>query len=179
MAYFINNYNQKIAYNYIKGRAPGIIFIHGLNSDMQGKKALSIQKYAKKKGLSFLRFDCRGHRKSYGKFHDFTISDWNKDLIDMIDNISKGPQILVGSSMGGWLMLLASKSRRSKIAGLIGLAPAPDFTKYLFYELPKRHQKEINTKGISKVKKWNYNYVFTKQFFKEGNKKLILKKNLF
>ena len=80
MAYFINNYNQKIAYNYIKGRAPGIIFIHGLNSDMQGKKALSIQKYARKKGLSFLRFDCRGHGKSYGRFHEFSVEDWKNDL---------------------------------------------------------------------------------------------------
>ena len=73
MAYYINNLNQKIAYKYIKGKSPGIIFIHGMNSDMQGVKALSIQKYAKKKGLSFLRFDCRGHGKSDGKYENFTM----------------------------------------------------------------------------------------------------------
>ena len=178
MPYFINKLNQKIAYNYVKGKSPGIIFIHGLNSDMQGEKALSIQKYAKKRGLSFLRFDCRGHGKSYGRFSNFTVNDWKEDLLDMIDNIATGPQILIGSSMGGWLMLLASKSRKSKIVGLIGLATAADFTIYLFKELPKKNQNEIKTKGISKLKKWNFNYIFTKKFFIEGNKNLVLKNKI-
>ena len=177
MAYFINNYNQKIAYKYVIGNSPGIIFIHGLNSDMQGEKAISIQKYAKIKGLSFLRFDCRGHGKSYGMFENFTILDWRKDLLDMIDHITNGPQILIGSSMGGFLMMLATKKRKSRISGLIGLAPAADFTTYLFKELPKRVQKEINKKGKSKVRKWNYNYTFTKKFFQDGNKNLVLKNN--
>ena len=176
MSFFNNNLKQKIAYKYLKGKSPGIIFIHGLNSNMQGDKALSIEKYAKKKGLSFLRFDCRGHGKSFGKFEDFTILDWKKDLIDMIDKITKGPQILIGSSMGGWLMMLAAKSRKSRIFGLIGLAPAPDFTKYLFNDLPKKIQMEINQKGISKFKKWNAKYIFTKKFFYEGNSALVLNK---
>jgi len=177
MAYYINNFNQKIAYKYTKGKLPGIIFVHGLNSDMQGKKALSIERYAKKNKLSFLRFDCRGHGNSYGKIENFTISDWKKDLLDVLDNITTGPQIIIGSSMGGWLMMLAAKLRKSRIAGLIGLAPAADFTTYLFNELPMRVQKEINKKGISKFKKGNYNYVFTKKFFQEGSKNLVLKNN--
>ena len=86
MPFFINNLNQKIAYRYIKGKSPGIIFIHGMNSDMSGQKAISIQKYAKRNKIAFLRFDCRGHGKSYGKFEDFTLSDWKKDLIEVIDN---------------------------------------------------------------------------------------------
>ena len=135
MAYYINNFNQKIAYKYTKGKSPGIIFVHGLNSDMQGIKALSIEKYAKKNKLSFLRFDCRGHGNSYGKFENFTISDWKKDLLDVLDNITIGQQIIIGSSMGGWLMMLAAKSRKSKIAGLIGLAPAADATIYLMLSL--------------------------------------------
>ena len=174
MSYFINNLNQKIAYKFFKGKSPGIIFIHGLNSDMKGTKAISIEKFAKKRGLSYLRFDCRGHGKSHGKFEEFTISDWKRDLIDVLDNITKGPQILIGSSMGGWLMMLVAKTRKSRVAGLIGLAPAPDFTKYLFAELPKRIQNEINKNGISKVKKWKYNYIFTKKFFKEGKKNFVL-----
>ena len=174
MSYFVNNLNQKIAYKFFKGKSPGIIFIHGLNSDMGGAKAISIEKFAKKRGLSYLRFDCRGHGKSHGKYEEFTISDWKKDLIDVLDNITKGPQILIGSSMGGWLMMLAAKTRRSRVASLIGLAPAPDFTKYLFAELPKRVQNEINKNGISKVRKWKYNYIFTKKFFLEGKKNFIL-----
>ena len=174
MSYFVNNLNQKIAYNFFKGKSPGIVFIHGLNSDMKGIKAISIEKFAKKRGLSYLRFDCRGHGKSHGKFEEFTISDWKRDLIDVLDNITKGPQILIGSSMGGWLMMLVATTRKSRVAGLIGLAPAPDFTKYLFAELPKRIKHEINKNGISKVKKWKYNYIFTKKFFKEGKKNFVL-----
>ena len=80
MSYLINKKKQRLAYKSIKGNSPGIIFIHGLNSDMNGLKALSIEKYAKKSKLSFIRFDCRGHGKSDGKFEDFTISDWKEDL---------------------------------------------------------------------------------------------------
>ena len=176
MSYFFNNFNQEIAYKFLKGKSPGIVFIHGLNSDMQGVKAISIEKYAKKKGLSYLRFDCRGHGKSHGKFEEYSISDWKKDLIDILDNITSGPQILIGSSMGGWLMMLVARERKSRVAGLIGLAPAPDFTKYLFAELPKKIQNEINKNGISKVRKWKYNYTFTKKFFQEGKKNFILNK---
>ena len=152
MAYYINNLNQKIAYKYIKGKSPGIIFIHGLNSDMQGEKALSIQRYAKRKGFSFLRFDCRGHGKSYGKFHDFTMSDWKKDLLDMLDHVASGPQILLGSSMGGWLMMLAARARKSRIRGLIGLAPAADFTDYLFAGLSKKSQITLSHPFVRIIK---------------------------
>ena len=135
MPYFINKLKQRIAYKTVKGRGVGIIFIHGLNSDMNGKKALILEKYAKKHSLSFIRFDCRGHGKSYGNFEDFTISDWKQDLIDIIDNLTSGPQILVGSSMGGWLMLLAARTRKSRIKGMIGLAAAPDCDNDLYKSL--------------------------------------------
>ena len=114
MSYFINKQNQYIAYKKIEGRKPGIVFIHGYNSDMEGEKALHIEKFAKKKKLSFLRFDCRGHGKSQGKIDDYLITDWKNDLIDMINNKTKGKQILIGSSMGGWLMMLAAKSKKLK-----------------------------------------------------------------
>ena len=175
MAFFKNKLNQKIAYKYFNGKSPGIIFIHGLTSDMEGKKALSIEKYARKKRLSFLRFDCRGHGKSYGNFHNFTIVDWKNDLLDMIDYITKGPQILIGSSLGGWLMMLATKSRKSKIVGLIGLAPAADATMWMLNEFPKKVRNEIQKKGMSKFNKWNI--ILTKKFFQEGNRNLVLKKN--
>ena len=110
MPYFINKKKERIRYKSIKGRGPGIIFIHGLNSDMSGQKALSIEKFARKNKMKFIRFECRGHGKSDGKFEDFTISDWKNDLTNLIDNITKGPQIIIGSSMGGWLMMLAAKN---------------------------------------------------------------------
>ena len=176
MAYYINNLNQKIAYKYTKGKSPGIIFIHGLNSDMQGLKALTIEKYAMKNHLSFLRFDCRGHGKSSGKFENFTISDWKKDLIDLLDNITKGPQIMVGSSMGGWLMILVAKARRKKICGLLGLAAATDFGRNMYNNLPQKSKKEIQNKGSTKIKSYNFSYTLTKKFFSEANKNNILNK---
>ena len=106
---------EYISYSMIKGSSPNIIFLHGLMSDMNGTKALAIENFAKKNKQGYIRFDCRGHGKSFGKFEDFTISDWKEDVINILDNLTKGPQILVGSSMGGWLMILAAKSRPKKI----------------------------------------------------------------
>ncbi len=178
MSYFINKKNQKIAYKRIKGKSPGIVFIHGLNSDMEGKKAIFIEKYAKKNKLSFIRFDCRGHGKSSGNFEDFTISDWKKDLFDIIDNLTKGPQILMGSSMGGWLMLLAAKSKKRKISGLIGLASAADFGKDLFSSLSLKNKQDIKTKGITKYTYKGFAYYLTKEFFIHCTKNKILNKKI-
>ena len=178
MSYFINKKNQKIAYKRIKGKSPGIVFIHGLNSDMEGKKAIFIEKYAKKNKLSFIRFDCRGHGKSSGNFEDFTISDWKKDLFDIIDNLTKGPQILVGSSMGGWLMLLAAKSKKRKISALIGLAAATDFGKDLFNSLSIKNKQDIKTKGITKYTYKGFAYYLTKEFFIHCTKNKILNKKI-
>ena len=178
MSYFINKKNQKIAYKKIKGKSPGIIFIHGLNSDMEGKKAIFIEKYAKKNQLSFIRFDCRGHGKSSGNFEDFTISDWKKDLFDIIDNLTKGPQILIGSSMGGWLMLLAAKSKKTKISALIGLASAADFGKDLFNSLSIKNRQDIKTKGITKYTYKGFAYYLTKEFFIHCTKNKILNKKI-
>ncbi len=178
MSYFINKKNQKIAYKRIKGKSPGIVFIHGLNSNMEGKKAIFIEKYAKKNKLSFIRFDCRGHGKSSGNFEDFTISDWKKDLFDIIDNLTRGPQILVGSSMGGWLMLLAAKSKKRKISALIGLAAAADFGKDLFNSLNIKNKQDIRTKGITKYTYKGFAYNLTKEFFIHCTKNKILNKKI-
>ena len=178
MSYFINKKNQKIAYKRIKGKSPGIVFIHGLNSDMEGKKAIFVEKYAKKNKLSFIRFDCRGHGKSSGNFEDFTISDWKKDLFDIIDNLTKGPQILIGSSMGGWLMLLAAKSKKTKISGLIGLASAADFGKDLYNSLNVKNKQDIKIKGITKYTYKGFAYCLTKKFFIHCTKNKILNKKI-
>ena len=178
MSYFINKKNQKIAYKRIKGKSPGIVFIHGLNSNMEGKKAVFIEKYAKRNNLSFIRFDCRGHGKSSGNFEDFTISDWKKDLFDIIDNLTRGPQILIGSSMGGWLMLLAAKSKKRKISALIGLAAAADFGKDLFNSLSIKNKQDIKTKGITKYTYKGFAYYLTKEFFIHCAKNKILNKKI-
>ena len=176
MSFYKNKQNHKIAYKSFKGRGLGIIFIHGLNSDMNGIKALTIEKYARKNNLNFIRFDCRGHGKSHGKFEEFTISDWRKDLLDIIDHVAKGPQILIGSSMGGWLMMLAAKARPKRIKGMIGLAAAPDFGTDIYNSLNKKNKREITSKGITKYSSYGFSYYLTKKFFIEAEKNRVLQK---
>jgi len=178
MSYYINKFNQKIAYKYIKGKSPGLVFVHGLNSDMRGLKAISIEKYAIKNKLAFLRFDCRGHGKSFGNFEDFSIKDWKNDLIELIDNLTRGPQIIIGSSMGGWLMMLVAKARPKKIAGLLGLAAAPDFGDELYFSLSKKSKLEIKKKGYTKhLLDYGFSYILTNKFFIELKKNKILNKS--
>ena len=143
---------------------------------MSGHKALSIERFARKNKLGFIRFECRGHGKSDGKFEDFTISDWKKDLINIIDNIAKGPQILVGSSMGGWLMFLAAKARSSRIVGLVGLAAAPDYIDGFYKKLPLKKKQEINRKGIIKYSSNGFSYFIKKKYIVDGKKNKILNK---
>ena len=176
MRYFINKKKERIRYKYTKGKSPGIIFIHGLNSNMSGEKALSLERFARKNKLRFIRFECRGHGKSDGKFEHFTISDWKKDLIDIIDNIAKGPQILVGSSMGGWLMFLAAKARQSRIVGLVGLAAAPDYIEDFYKKLPLKKKKEMKKNGIIEYSSYGFSYLIKKKYIIDGRKNNILNK---
>ena len=176
MPFYKNKQNHKIAYKSLKGKGLGIIFIHGLNSDMSGNKALTVERYARKNKLNFIRFDCRGHGKSEGKFEEFTMSDWRRDLLEIIDNLARGPQILIGSSMGGWLMMLAAKARPKRIKGMIGLAAAPDFGKDLYNSLNKKNKREIYSKGITKYSSYGFSYYLTKKFFIEAEKNRVLQK---
>ena len=120
-----------LAHHYSPGRGPTLIFLPGYASDMQGTKALALEAWARGQGRAFLRFDYRGCGESPGAFEDFTLADWRDDVLAMIDLV-QGPVVLVGSSMGGWLMLLAAKARPERIAGLVGVAAAPDFTDWGF-----------------------------------------------
>ena len=176
MPYFINKLKQRIAYKTVKGRGIGIIFIHGLNSDMNGEKALTVEKYARKHKLNFVRFDFRGHGDSDGKFEDFTISDWKKDLVNVIDNLTRGPQILIGSSLGGWLMMLAARVRPSRVKGMIGLAAAPDFGDNLYNNLTIKNKREIKNKGIIKYSSFGFSYFIRKNFFINARKNKVLNK---
>ena len=176
MPYFINKKKERIRYKSINGKGTGIIFIHGLNSDMNGQKAQSIERFARKNKFKFICFECRGHGKSDGKFENFTISDWKADLIDIIDNIAKGPQILVGSSMGGWLMFLAARARPSRIAGLVGLAAAPDYIDVFYKKLPLKKKQEMNKKGIIKYSSYGFSYLIKKKYIVDGRKNIIFNK---
>ena len=130
----------------------------------------------KKSGQSFVRFDYFGHGQSDGDFKDGTIGRWAEDVLAVIDELTSGPQILIGSSMGGWLMLLAALSRKDRVAGLIGIAAAPDFTKRLQWpKLTPEQQKLCMEQGFVQVPS-NYedDYIFTRALFEDGDQNLLL-----
>ena len=121
-----------LAYHLTEGRGPTIVFLPGYASDMTGAKAMALESWAKREGRAFLRFDYGGCGASEGAFADQTLADWRDDAVAMLDGPAAGPVILVGSSMGGWLMLLVAKARPQQVVGLVGVAAAPDFTDWGF-----------------------------------------------
>ena len=127
-------HRPKLAYHWTDGAGPAIVFLPGYASDMQGSKALALEAWAKANGRAFLRFDYGGCGTSDGAFADQALADWRDDVVAMLDDVVKGPAVLVGSSMGGWLMLLAALARPDQVTALVGIAPAPDFTDWGFSE---------------------------------------------
>ena len=127
---------HEIAYDQLaptRDGVPGVIFLHGLASDRNGNKAQALLAHCAARGYGFLRFDMYGHGQSTGRFEDAGPSRWRDDALLVLDRLTKGPQVLVGSSMGGWVMLLAALARPSRMAALVGIAPAPDFTEDLMW----------------------------------------------
>lgn len=129
----------KLAYRHTPGRGPTVVFLCGYASDMNGTKALALEEWAKRRGQAYLRFDYAGCGESEGAFEDQTLADWRDDALRIIDAVVDGPVVLVGSSMGGWVMLLVAKARPEQVRGLVGIAAAPDFTDWGFTQEQKLH----------------------------------------
>ncbi len=110
---------------------PGLVFLGGFMSDMSGGKALALEDFARRRGQAFLRFDYHGHGASSGRFEEGTIGSWLADAETALEQLTRGPQILIGSSMGGWIMLLLALRQPGRVAGLVGISAAPDFTESL------------------------------------------------
>ncbi|MGR3514117.1 MAG: alpha/beta hydrolase [Paracoccaceae bacterium] len=119
---------RRLSYDQTPGRAPGVVFLGGFNSSKDGTKALHLERWAKSKGQAFLRFDYSGHGASSGAFEDGTIGQWLEDAEAIIAGLTKSPQIIVGSSMGGWIACLLLRRQPKRFAGLVTIAAAPDFT---------------------------------------------------
>lgn len=120
-----------VAYVRHPGRSPEVLFLGGFASDMTGTKALRLEAHCRARGQAFTRFDYHGHGQSSGRFRDGTIGAWADDAVAVLDRVVEGPVVLVGSSMGGWIMLLVALARPERVKGLIGIAAAPDFTERL------------------------------------------------
>ena len=116
------------------GAGPGVMFLGGYCSDMTGTKAGYLAAQCAETGQGFLRFDYRGHGQSEGRFRDGCIGDWFDDALAIFDRCTAGPQLLIGSSMGGWLALKLALARPDRVVGLIGIAAAPDFTEDLVWD---------------------------------------------
>lgn len=167
-----------IAFRKLSGRSPGVIFLPGFGSDMEGAKARHLADWAKDRSQAFVRFDYFGHGASSGNFDQGTIGHWGNDALAILDAVADpGPQILVGSSMGGWLMLRVAQSRPERIAGLIGLAAAPDFTEDLIWDQlgPAERQKLIEEGLIEQPSDYGQPYRITRQLIEEGREHLLLR----
>jgi pimeloyl-ACP methyl ester carboxylesterase len=129
---------RMLAYRHRPGRGPALVFLPGYASDMEGSKATTLDAWAAAAGRAMLRFDYGGCGASEGRFEEETLATWRDDVLAMLDEVVQGPAVLVGSSMGGWLMLLAALARPERVKALIGIAAAPDFTAWGFDEAQKR-----------------------------------------
>jgi len=140
-----------LAYDRLTATASGkagVVFLHGLMSDRSGTKAQVLWDHCRTKGYGYVRFDMTGHGGSEGRFEDGTISRWTADAVAVLDELTAGPQILIGSSMGGWVMLKTALARPNRVAGLIGIAAAPDFTERMWAAMSKDQRATLQSAGV-------------------------------
>lgn len=157
---------------------PGVVFVHGLRSDMDGGKAERLHAFCQERGQAFVRFDCRGHGRSSGVFEETVLSDWRDDALLVLDRLTEGPQIVVGSSMGGWLMLLAAVARPDRVAGAVGIAAAPDFTRRFRAELSAEDRAALARDGrIERPTSYDdAPYVFTRALLDDGDANSVMER---
>lgn len=168
-----------IAYRKLQGKKASIVFFGGFASNMNGTKANAIYKFCQENDIALILFDYFGHGQSSGNFTDYTISDWQKNCVKVINELTNGKQIVIGSSMGGWLMLLTALQLPKKIASLIGISSAPDFTEDL--NLSDQQKEELNAKGVIDLASehdQNCTYKITKNLIEDGKKNLLLNKEI-
>jgi len=177
MKTFLRHDGETIAYLQRSGKTPGVIWLGGFHSDMQGTKAAALDEWAAKNGRAFLRFDYFGHGQSSGDFRHGTITRWRDDALAVLDELTHGPQVLVGSSMGAWIALLVALMRPDRIAALLLIAPAPDFTERLMWA---RMTVEIRTQ-IQEQGEWlrpsiydDGAYPVTLRLIEDGREHLLL-----
>jgi pimeloyl-ACP methyl ester carboxylesterase len=175
---------RRIAVRASAGVAPGLFWLGGFKSDMQGTKALALDEWAAAKGRACVRFDYSGHGESGGAFIDGTIGRWLEESVAVFEQFCRGPQVVIGSSMGGWMALLLARAianraaARASLAGLVLIAPAPDFTEQLMWNgFSPDIREEITTKGVW-MRPSQYGdgtpYPITRALIEEGRNHLLL-----
>jgi len=141
---------EQIAWRRVDGRGPTLVWLGGFRSDMAGTKAQALADWAQAEGRAYLRFDYLGHGESSGDFQaKGTITRWREDALAVLDELTEGPLVLVGSSMGGWIACLAAMARPRRVAAMVLIAPAPDFTETLLApEIPPEGRAELAANGV-------------------------------
>ena len=168
---------RRLAYHRTEGRGPWIVFLGGLKSDMQGTKAVFLEDWARRQGRAFLRFDYSGHGDSSGDFAEGCIGDWAEDTAAAVAALTEGPVLPVGSSMGGWQALLLARAQPERLAGLVTIAAAPDFTEDGYWagftEAQKRQMAE--TGQVELPSDYMEPYVVTRRMIDDGRRQLVLR----
>ena len=171
---------RRLAYHRSEGAGPTLVFLGGLKSDMEGTKAVHLEAWARARGQAFLRFDYSGHGESSGAFTDGCIGDWHEDTLAAISALTEGPLIVVGSSMGGWQALLLARAMPDRIAGLVTIAAAPDFTEDGYWAGFSDEQKSaLETVGhVELPSDYMEPYIITKRMIEDGRQRLVLREPL-
>ncbi len=169
---------RRIAFNHLPGKAPGVVFLGGFRSDMEGTKALALEAWARADGRAFLRFDYSGHGQSSGDFLNGCIGEWCADARAAILSLTEGAQILVGSSMGGWIALLLARDNPERVAGLVTIAAAPDFTEdSMWAGFSEDQRADLAGRGQVALPS-DYSdepYIITRLLIEDGRQNLILR----
>jgi len=167
-----------IAYRRRPGRSPGVVFLGGFMSDMTGTKAEALDRFCAARGQAFLRFDYFGHGASSGAFKDATVGRWKEDALAVIDQLTEGPLVLAGSSLGGWIMLLVALAQPARVRALVGIAAAPDATEDLMWmELAPAAREAVMRDGFVRLPS-QYSpegYIFTRTLIEEGRQHLVMR----
>lgn len=175
--YLDTDTGRRLAYHRFSGREPGVVFLGGLRSDMTGTKAVHLEDWARRSGRAFLRFDYSGHGQSSGEFTDGCIGDWAEDAEAAITRLTEGPVVLVGSSMGGWISLLMTKRIPQKVAGLVTIAAAPDFTEDgMWAEWSEEQRKQCMEEGqVALPSEYGEDMIISRRMIEDGRDHLVLR----
>jgi pimeloyl-ACP methyl ester carboxylesterase len=177
---------RRIAYHKVAAEGdgaglPGVIFLGGFRSDMAGTKAVYLEDWARERGRACLRFDYRGHGESSGLFEEGSIGDWADDAAEVLRQLTEGPQVLVGSSMGGWIALLLARRFPERLAGLVGIAAAPDFTEDSMWSGFSQVQRQallVEGRVALPSAYSDEPYVVTRRLIEDGRANLVLRRPL-
>lgn len=177
---FVTPEGRRIAYHQTPGDGPTVVFLGGFRSDMGGTKAVHLEAWAQATGRAFLRFDYSGHGLSDGAFEDGAIGDWFEDARAALDLV-QGPVVLVGSSMGGWISFLLARDLPERVAALVTVAAAPDFTEDSMWAGFDTNQRRALAEEGRVALPSEYDdgpYIITKRLIEEGRNRLLLRSPL-